>query len=33
MRASVARFLEMTTASVNRMARPEEMMELDEREK
>jgi hypothetical protein len=27
--ASVARFLEMTTASVNRMARPEEMTELD----
>ena len=28
-RASVARFLEMTTASVKRMARPEEMTELD----
>jgi hypothetical protein len=27
--ASVARFLEMTTASVNRMARPEEITELD----
>jgi len=27
-RASVARFLEITTASVNRMARPEEMTEL-----
>jgi len=27
--ASVARFLEMTTASVNRMGRPEEMTELD----
>ena len=26
---SVARFLEMTTASVSRMARPEEMTELD----
>jgi hypothetical protein len=30
MRASVARFLEMTMASVNRMVRPEEMTELDE---
>jgi hypothetical protein len=27
--ASVARFLEMTTASVHRMARPEEITELD----
>jgi hypothetical protein len=27
--ALVARFLTMTTASVNRMARPEEMTELD----
>jgi len=27
--ASVAQFLEMTTASVKRMARPEEMTELD----
>jgi hypothetical protein len=27
--ASVARFLEMTTASVHRMATPEEMTELD----
>ena len=26
---SVAQFLEMTTASVNRMARPEEMTDLD----
>jgi hypothetical protein len=26
---SVGRFLEMTTASVNRMARPEEMTEVD----
>jgi hypothetical protein len=33
MGASVARFLEMTTASVNRMARPEEVTELDERDK
>jgi len=27
--ASGARFLEMTTASVNRMTKPEEMTELD----
>jgi len=27
--ASVARFLRMTTASVNQMARPEEMTKLD----
>jgi len=27
--ASVARFLGMTTSSVNRMARPEDIMELD----
>jgi hypothetical protein len=26
---SVARFLEMTTAAVDRMAKPEEMTELD----
>ena len=29
MKVSMVRFLEMTTASVNRMARPEEMTELD----
>jgi hypothetical protein len=31
--ASMARFLEMTTSSMNRMARLEEMAELDKRDR